>query len=54
MFCDNIDDDDRRGGVAWTWAGVRQAVMADGEGRREVDIIIALVITISHNHPHDH
>lgn len=54
LFCDNVDDDDRRGGVAWTWAGVRQAVMADGEGRREVDIIIVVVITISHNHPHDH
>ena len=26
----------RRGGVAWTWAGVRRAVMGDGEGRREV------------------
>ena len=28
----------------WTWAGVRKAVMADGDGRREVDINIVIVI----------
>ena len=36
----------RRGGVAWTWAGVRKAVMADGEGRREVVIIIIIIIIV--------
>ena len=41
---DNANDNDRRGGVAWTWAGVRKAVMADGDGRREVDIIAIIVI----------
>ena len=40
----DFDDNDRRGGVAWTWAGVRKAVMADGDGRREVDIIAIIVI----------
>ena len=38
----------RRGGVAWTWAGVRRAVMGDGEGRREVAGINVIII----NHPH--
>ena len=42
------DETLRRGGVAWTWAGVRKAVMADGEGRREVAIIILLAIIIMH------
>ena len=39
---DNADNNDRRGGVDWTWAGVRKAVMADGDGRREVDIVIVI------------
>ena len=36
----------RRGGVAWTWAGVRRAVMGDGEGRREVSGIIVIIVII--------